>query len=304
MRPEHAPLEPGARVALVATSGPAQTAYLERAVALLTDWGLVPVVGPNVSAPHPRAAYLAGPDEQRAADLQWAWTDPAIDAVFCVRGGYGAARLLDHLDVDTLRAARHKPIFGSSDVTAIAEYWREQLGCGFWFSAMISSLSLLDDDVAKAGLRDALFQPAVGRSYTSRGAVTLIPGEATGQLIGGNLAVLAMTVGARGRPALDHAGAIALLEDINEETYKIDGFLTTLLRSGWFDGVAGVALGSWKDCGPVAEIHALISEALTPVGIPVVGELGFGHEAGAHSIPLGAVGTLKAGDTPQLVLEG
>lgn len=304
MRPEHAPLERGAKVGLVAPSGPGTPELLARAVAQLEEWGLEPVVGPHVTVPHPRATYLAGPDEQRAADLQWAWTDPAIDAVFCIRGGYGAARMLDHLDVDTLRTARHKPIFGSSDVTAIAEYWREQLGCGFWFSAMISSVSLLDDDVARTGLEAALFKPAEGRSYTSTDATTLVRGEATGELVGGNLAVLAMTIGARGRPALDNAGAIALLEDINEETYKVDGFLTSLLRSGWFDGVAGVALGSWKDCGPVDEIHALFEEALAPMGIPLVGELGFGHGPGAHTIPLGATAKLQAGDTPRLVLEG
>ncbi len=304
MRPEHVPLERGAKVALVATSGPALSENVERAVAQLTDWGLAPVLGAHVTAPHPRATYLAGTDEQRAADLQWAWTDDEIDGVFCVRGGYGAARMLDHLDVSALRQARHKPIFGSSDVTAVAEYWREQLGCGFWFSAMISSLALLDDDRARAGLEAAILQPSAGRAYTSPDAISLVKGEATGQLIGGNLAVLAMTVGARGRPALDNVGAIALLEDINEETYKIDGFLTSLLRSGWFDGVAGVALGSWIDCDPVEEIHALFTEALAPLGIPVVGELGFGHGPGAHAIPLSAVATLQAGDTPQLILRG
>ena len=304
MRPEHTPLKRGAKVAMVATSGPAQPGHVERAVTQLTDWGLVPVMGPNVASPHPRASYLAGPDEQRAQDLQWAWTDPDIDAVFCIRGGYGAARMLDHLDVDALRAARHKPIFGSSDVTAIAEFWREQLGCGFWFSAMISSPSLLDDDIAKAGLEAAVFEPAAGRTYTSPDATTLVRGEATGQLVGGNLAVLAMTLGARGRPPLDNVGAVALLEDIHEESYKIDGYLTSLLRSGWFDGVAGVALGSWKDCSPVEEIHVLVHELLVPLDVPIVGELGFGHGPGAHAIPLGAIATLKAGDTPQLVLEG
>lgn len=70
MRPEHTPLERGARVGLVAPSGPGKPELLERAVAQLTEWGLMPVVGPNVALPHPRASYLAGPDEQRAADLQ------------------------------------------------------------------------------------------------------------------------------------------------------------------------------------------------------------------------------------------
>lgn len=304
MRPEHSPIQPGARVALVCTSGPPEPGSVARAVAQLEEWGLEPVVSPHVEVRHPRATYLAGADDQRAADLQWAWTDPEIDAVFCVRGGYGAARMLDLLNVDALREARRKPIFGSSDLTAIAEFWREQLGCGFWFSPMISMKPLLDDEVAKSGLTAAIFEPPAGRTYTSSGARSIVRGEATGHLIGGNLSVLAMTVGARGRPPLDNAGGIALLEDIGESTYRIDGYFTTLLRSGWFDGIAGVALGSWLNCGPVDEIHALVEELLGPMGIPIVGELGFGHGPGAHTIPLGAPATLHSDDTPRLRLEG
>lgn len=304
LHPEHSPLQPGARVALIGTSGPPLPGQLDRAVAQLKGWGLQPVVGPNVEASHPRAAYLLGTDQQRASDLQWAWCDQEVDAVFCIRGGYGAARVLDFLDVDALRAARPKPIFGSSDVTAVAEFWRERLDCGFWFSPMIGSAALLDDEAAKAGLVAAIFEPAAGRTFISPNATSIVGGEATGQLIGGNLAVLAMTTGARGRPTLDNAGCLALIEDVIEPTYRIDGFLTTLLRSGWFNGVAGIALGSWKDCGPLDDIRALAIELLAPLAVPLVWELGFGHGPGAHSIPLGATATLTADDTPRLQLTG
>ena len=82
------------------------------------------------------------------------------------------------------------------------------------------------------------------------------------------------------RPRVDNSGCIALLEDYTESTYRIDGYLQTLLRSGWFDGVTGIALGSWAKCSPVEEIHALCLELLGPLGIPVVGEVGFGHGPG------------------------
>ena len=304
MRPEHTPLQPGARVALICPSSPAPPGLVTRAVAQLKKWGLEPVMGPHVGARHPRASYLAGADEERAADLQWAWSDPDIDGVFCLRGGYGAARILDHFDVGALRAARPKPIFGSSDVTAVAEFWRERLDCGFWLAPMIATAELLDDERAKAGLAAAVFEPAAGRTYTSSTASSIVPGETTGRLIGGNLSVLAMTMGARGRPRIDNSGAIALIEDVTEDTYRIDGFLTTLLRSGWFDGITGVALGSWLDCGPLDEIRALAEELLAPLDVPVVWELGFGHGPGAHSIPLGATATLCADDAPRLELSG
>ena len=115
-----------------------------------------------------------------------------------------------------------------------------------------------------------------------------------------------MTLGARGRPPLDNTGTIALLEDVNEETYKVDGYLQSLLRAGWFDGVAGVALGSWLDCETPEGIRDLFVETLAPLGIPAIWELGFGHGAGAGSIPLGVPLRLLAepGRPPELVLEG
>ena len=120
-----------------------------------------------------------------------------IDAVFCMRGGYGSVRLLDLLDRDALAAARPKPLFGSSDVTGIHEYWQEQLGVPTWFTPMLATGALLDDAAATASLRRAVFEPTTGRTFTSPDAASLVDGEATGVLVGGNLSLLAMTVGRR-----------------------------------------------------------------------------------------------------------
>jgi muramoyltetrapeptide carboxypeptidase len=125
-------------------------------------------------------------------------------------------------------------------------------------------------------------------------------------LIGGNLSLLAMTLGARRRGPVDNTGCIVLLEDVTEDTYRIDGYLTSLLRAGWFDGVTGVALGGWHECSPLAEITAVCRELLGPLGIPMVSELGFGHGPAAHSLPLGQPATLVAepGRLPELVVAG
>jgi muramoyltetrapeptide carboxypeptidase len=203
------PLHPGARVAIVAPSGPATPSLLRQSAELVRSWGLEPVLGPHVGAGHPRASYLSAPDADRAADLQWAWTDPEIAAVFCARGGYGSIRMLDLLDVDALRAARPKPIFGSSDATGIAEFWLERLDAGFWFAPMLATAPMVDDPVAMADLHRAVFEPVVGREFTSAEAATLVPGTATGRLVGGNLSLLALTLGARGRPPLDNRASPA-----------------------------------------------------------------------------------------------
>lgn len=290
----------------MATAGPVTPEQLQRATALLTQWQLQPVSYPSVLASHPRADFLAGPDPVRSNDFQQAWCDPQIAGIFCVRGGYGSVRMLDLLDADAIGAATPKPVYGSSDVTAVHEWLRERLGVATWFTPMIGTGALLDDEAATEQLRMAVFDRPAGRRWTGPAAQVLLPGSATGTTIGGNLSLLVMTLGARSRPPLDNAGTIALLEDVNEETYKVDGYLQSLLRAGWFDGVVGVALGSWLDCETADGIRDLFVETLAPLGIPAVWELGFGHCAAAASIPLGARMTLLAqpGRPAELVLEG
>ncbi|SDR80216.1 muramoyltetrapeptide carboxypeptidase [Friedmanniella luteola] len=298
------PLVPGDRVALVAPAGPTPPEQLGRAEALLRSWGLEPVVFPGARASHPRAPYLAAEDAQRARDLEDAWCDATVAGVFALRGGYGSVRVLDRLDVQRMRAARPKPFYGSSDLTAVHEWLREQLGVASWFTPMVGTTSVLDDAEATASLRAAVLEGLAGRRWSARAASVLVPGTATGTLIGGNASLLAMTLGARRRPPLDHRGTIVLLEDVTEETYRIDGYLASLLRAGWFDGVVGIALGSWQACSPLPEIEALCRELLAPLGVPLVWELGFGHGPAAHSLPLGRRGTLVAepGRPPELVM--
>jgi muramoyltetrapeptide carboxypeptidase len=295
-------LGPGDRVALVAPAGPTPPELLASGVELVRSWGLEPVVLPSASAVHGRAGYLSGDDRLRADDVQRAWCDPDIAAIFCVRGGYGSVRILDLLDREAMAAAAPKPVYGSSDVTALHEWLREHLGVPTWFTPMLGTDVMERDPVGREALRAAVLDPSATRSWSSDSAVTLVPGRTEGVLIGGNLSLLAMTTGARTRPPLDNSGCLALLEDYTESTYRIDGYLQTLLRSGWFDGVTGIALGSWAECSPVAEIHALCLEILAPLGVPIVGEIGFGHGPAAHSVPLGVPGVLLADDTPALHL--
>lgn len=288
------PLRPGDRVALLAPAGRTSVDQQERARALLQQWQLEPVSYPSAGAEHHRASYLSGADEVRAADLVDAWCDPDIAGIFCLRGGYGTVRVLDLLDRDRMARARPTPLYGSSDITALHEWLREQLGAPTWFTPMIGTGPLLDDAEASESLRAAVQDPFTGREFTAPGAEALVPGTARGVLIGGNLSLLAMTIGARSRGFVDNTGCLALLEDVTEDTYRVDGYLLSLLRSGWFDGVRGIALGSWLDCGPLAEIRALCQELLGPLGVPIAWELGFGHGPAAASIPLGVPATLTA----------
>ncbi|MEL4358646.1 MULTISPECIES: S66 peptidase family protein [unclassified Luteococcus] len=296
------PLRSGARVALLATAGQVPEDRVADGERVLRGWGLEVVSMPTSRGTHPRARYLSGTDAERARDLQQAWCDPTVEGIFLVRGGYGTVRMLDLLDVDAIRAAAPKPVYGCSDITALQEFLDEQLGVASWHGPMVGSTSVQKNALAAEWLRQAVLDPWRGRVIAPEDASWLVPGSAGGRLIGGNLSLLAMTLGARTRPPLDHEGTIALLEDVHEATYKLDGYLTALLRAGWFDGVRAVACGSWHECKE-PEVRELVLELLGPLDIPIAWNLGFGHASPVRTVPLGVDARLD-GDTPRLTLPG
>lgn len=283
-------LRPGDTVAVVAPSGPVPDDRLSAGVAILRGWGLDVVLGDHVLDRHREFDYLAGSDDHRAADLQRAWCDPAVAAVFCARGGYGVQRMVDRLDWAAMAAAGPKILVGYSDITALHEAIATRLGVATVHGPMPGAQTFLDDAPTAEHLRATVFEPESVRTLTGPKAHTLVPGTASGVTVGGCLALLAAEIGTpTGRRSA--AGGIVLLEDIGEKTYRLDGFLTHLLRAGWFEGVAGIVLGSWQDCEPVED---LLRDRLTPLGVPVVGELGFGHGPTNLTVPLGVPATLDA----------
>ncbi|MFE1955998.1 LD-carboxypeptidase [Streptomyces sp. NPDC059524] len=284
-------LAPGARVAVVAPSGPVPEERLAAGLDVLRGWGLEPVVGAHVLDSHPEFDYLAGSDAGRAADLQAAWCDPGVDAVFCARGGYGAQRMVELLDWEAMRAARPKVFLGFSDITALHEAFAVRLGVSTLHGPMVAAANFPTDDRAQKHLWATLFEPESVRTIAASGDHrVLVPGVAEGLLLGGCLSLLAAELGA---PAVRASarGGLVCLEDVGEETYRIDRYLTQLARAGWFDGAAGFVLGSWAECEPV---RGLLVDRLGGGGVPVVDDFGFGHGAGSLTVPLGVRAVLDA----------
>ncbi|WP_405923430.1 LD-carboxypeptidase [Streptomyces sp. NBC_00035] len=295
-------LVPGARVAVVAPSGPVPEERLQPGLDILRGWDLDPFVAPHVLDRHAEFDYLAGTDADRAADFQAAWCDPDVDAVLCARGGYGVQRMIDLLDWDAIRAAGPKVFLGYSDITALHEAFATRVGLVTLHGPMAASADFLKNAKAQEHLRATLFEPETVRTIASssrRGA--LVPGRAGGVLLGGCLCLLAAELGTP-YARTSARGGLLCLEDVGEETYRLDRYLTQLLRAGWFDGVAGILLGSWADCGPYAEVRALLADRLGGLGVPIVEEFGFGHGAGALTIPFGVEAELDA-DAGTLTLE-
>ncbi|MGA6161057.1 S66 peptidase family protein [Amycolatopsis magusensis] len=283
-------LRTGDRVALVAPAGPVPDELLDTAHRTLKSWGLDVREGPHARGVHPSVPYLAAPDADRAADFTQAWLDPDTRAVFAARGGYGSMRMLDLVDWPALRETAPKILTGSSDITALHEAVGAHLGLSTLFAPMVGSTLLTPG--AADHLRRTLFDPETARDLARPGAEALVPGRASGVLVGGNASLLVSSIGApEHRPA---AGAIALLEDVTESVYRLDRILTQLLRSGWFDGVHGIVLGSWVDCGPPEAVQALMLDRLGPLGVPVLWEAGIGHLPDSPTVALGLPAELDA----------
>jgi muramoyltetrapeptide carboxypeptidase len=292
-------LTAGDRVAVVSPAGPVVTERLDAGVEVLRSWGLRVEVGAHAYDRHPTLGYLAGLDADRAADLARAWADPGIAAVFCARGGYGCLRTLQHLSADMLPVAP-KVFVGSSDVTALHAVLTPRLVT--LFGPMVATEAFLGHPQNREHLRRTLFSPESTTVLRGVEACTLAGGTAEGVTAGGNLSLLVSGLGVPGvSPPPD--GAIALIEDVDEKPYRVDHFLTHLLRAGWFDRVAGVALGSWHACGELDAVREVAADRLAPLGVPVVWELGFGHGPYQLTIPLGARARLDAGTATLTLLE-
>ncbi|MFE5207170.1 LD-carboxypeptidase [Streptomyces sp. NPDC056600] len=283
-------LAPGARVAIVATSGPVPDERLQGGLDLLRGWGLDPVVMPHVRDRHGEFEYLAGTDADRAADLQAAWCDLSVDAVICARGGYGVQRMVDLLDWSAMRAAGPKVFVGFSDITALHEAFATRMGLVTLHGPMAAGVDFLKNEKAREHLRATLFEPETTQVVTGSGG-TLVPGRARGVTLGGCVSLLAADLGTPHARA-GARGGLLMIEDVEEERYRLDRILTQLLRSGWLDGVAGVVLGSWLGCGPYEELRALFADRLGGLGVPVAEEFGFGHGDGALTIPFGVMAEL------------
>jgi muramoyltetrapeptide carboxypeptidase len=164
-----------------------------------------------------------------------------------------------------------------------------QLGLVTLHAHVATSLGSATDESVEM-MRSLLFEPTAADLLDGADVRPVVPGTGTGVLIGGNVALLAAELGtAFSRPA---RRGIAFLEEVGEDPYRLDRLLTQLIRAGWFDGVEGIALGSFTDCGEPAECEAVLRDRLTPLGVPLVLGLDAGHNASMRPIPLGVRATL------------
>jgi muramoyltetrapeptide carboxypeptidase len=290
-------LRPGATIAIVAPSSPPQTrSEIEQATAYFEGKGYTLVFGPNHRKVH---GYLAGTDDERAADMQWALTEPGIDMVLCLEGGYGAARLYRLIDWDRLGEPR---IFcGYSDITALHLALAKHGPWTTFYGPMFTRFTRKKDSLSELTERQfhRAFQPeAIGRvpeDSEDPYVLTVGGGVAEGPLVGGCLTLVASSLGTPYE--LETDGCIVLLEDLNEEPYMIDAHLNHLILAGKLDNAAGLVFGTdvnlkgqtipeYNDS--TLSIEEILDELIAPLGIPAIANVPVGHGKDMVTVPLGA----------------
>ncbi len=283
-------------MALIAPSGPVPAERLQPAVSAVAAMGLEPVVYRSCRSSH---GYFAGDDELRAEDLNLAFADPAIDGIFCARGGYGAQRLMDRIDFDLI-SANPKVFCGYSDVTALHIAFNQR--CGFvTFHTPMPATELYSgaDGYTMRSCRGVLEGDFYGKleNPADMPLRALAPGRAGGVLTGGNLSLVSSSLGTPYE--IDTKGKILFLEDVDEEPYRIDRMLTQLKMAGKLRDCAGFLLGYWTNCGAEHPERSLtlaqvFEELIVPEGRPVLAGLACGHSLPSMSLPMGAVAEMDA----------
>ena len=293
-------LRPGDRVAVLSISSPADQTDLAIGLDTLRFAGIEPVVYPSARDNGSMRPYLAGDDAMRAGDLHAALTDPSIAGIIFATGGSGSQRTLEAFDFSGIAGQPPKVLAGYSDVTGVLEAVGRKLGWASLMSPMVTSGGPTGHYSFASMLR-ALMHPERSTQISYPEATTLVGGVAAGRTMGGNLTLIAASIGtATSWPA---EGGILLIEDIDEQEFRLDRMLTQLRRSGYLNGVAGVVAGTFVNCGSTELIQQILLERLGDLGVPMIAWANVGHGGYFQTFPIGVAAELDADGKTLLLLD-
>jgi muramoyltetrapeptide carboxypeptidase len=286
-----------ATIAVVAPASPPQVrSDTEQALDYFTRRGHRVRFGPNLREVH---GYLAGTDSERAADLQWALSEPGVDMVHTLAGGYGCARLMHRIDWDAVGDPRI--VCGFSDITALHLGIAAHKGWTTFYGPNFSRFTRRKDELTEeteAWFHRAFKPEPLGRVFEDPDdpyVLTLGGGVGEGPLVGGCLTLLSASIGTPFE--FDATGCVLMVEDLNTDTYLIDTLLNHLIRAGKLDGVAGFVFGTAVNLrgqtipeGPEStlSVEELLDELIGPLGIPAIANVPCGHGKHMATLPLGA----------------
>jgi len=300
MRQKPARLKKGDTIGIISPSGPFRDGQLEKAIPFLEKLGLNYKLGKNASN---RWGYLAGKDEERLADLHDMFANPDITGIICSRGGYGAARFTDKIDFELIRN-NPKVFWGYSDITFLHTSFGQLANLVTFHGPMLTS-DVAGDDFAElsAKMFEQLFEPtSLIYDESISELEVLSEGIATAEIVGGNLSLLANGIGTKFE--VETSGKILLIEDINEEPYRVDCMLNQLRQANKLDKLAGVVIGDFADAQPKGDkpsltLEEVLDDYFKDRPYPVMKGFKIGHCQPHFAIPLGVEAEL---DTRNKVL--
>jgi muramoyltetrapeptide carboxypeptidase len=314
---KHALIKPprlrfGDTIALVAPGGHTDDEAIAKAVARIEQLGFRARLGANLRAVH---GNYGGSVQQRLDDLHAMFRDRDVRAIWCIRGGSGCISLLARLDYALIRA--HPTILlGYSDITALHLAIHRHAGLVTFHGPVASSassdyttahmLAVLMDPQPVYTIPMALENRIRGQDDAQYAIRTATAGRATGPLIGGNLSLVSALAGTP--YAADFRKAILFLEDVNEEPYRIDRWMTQLDLAVGFRHAAALMIGVCENCGPKEDAVSLsldqtLDQHLLPLAIPAVSGYSFGHIRNQFTLPVGVLARLDTASQTVTLLE-
>jgi len=272
-------LNPGDTIGVAAPAGPFDPELFLKGVTALEALGYRVFQPEGLTL---RDRFLAGPDEHRAGLINQMFADPEIKGVCCARGGYGSLRILDLIDYGLIRQ-NPKVFIGFSDISALLWVLANQCSLSVFHGPVMTKLGKENVETA-AGLQIALTSTSPIEIPAANGEV-LRAGACKGPVHGGNLATLCHLVGTPYAPNFNEC--IAVLEDVGEAPYKIDRMLYQMRMAGCFDGMAGLALGTFADCGNLDDILEVVRDVFKDTDIPILAGFDIGHGPVNQTLPFG-----------------
>ena len=289
-------IKPGDCIGIVAPASPFEPSELYSGIDLIERMGFRVRFSEKIFN---RSGFLAGTDEERAVQLNDAFNDHTVHAILCARGGYGSMRILPYIDYGTIR--RHpKLLMGFSDITALLCALYQRSGLISCHGPVISSLMH-----ASSKTIDSVFNMLTNADPLSiflENGIILRPGKAFGPLICGNLTTLCHLVGTPYQPVMH--GHILMIEDHGEKPYRIDRMLTQMKLAGVFNGLQGVGVGSFDNCGEMDELFDIMIRTFYSMQIPILAGFQIGHGAENIAVPFGRFSILDTDRHEMMISPG
>ncbi|MCF8267798.1 MAG: LD-carboxypeptidase [Ignavibacteriales bacterium] len=290
----------GDKISIVAPAGKIDQAVVLKSRKILEEWGLDVILGENMFKDH--FSYSAT-DTERMKDFQRMLDNPSVKAIFCARGGYGTARIIDSLNFSGFQK-NPKWIIGFSDITAMHSHILQNFSVETIHGTMATGLiDPADSHYSSSSLKKSLFGESLMYKWTSDPLSR--KGSSQGILTGGNLALLCSLIGTSSD--IETKGKLLFIEEIGEHLYRIDRMMVQLKRAGKLDGLAGLIIGGITDIPDKKEdfgktAYEIVLDAVHEYDYPVAMGFPAGHQHDNRALIFGRKADLKVAKTTNLDL--